>query len=190
MSKRDYYEVLGVSRTASDQELKRAYRALAQRYHPDKNQTDPTAEDKFKELGEAYSVLADPDQQELRAWIRGRDTPGRTVLPLGHREEVQLDVQAVTAGDVDALNVDLELPGQENREQPIATEILTQSRISRSVLLPSPCGCLARSARVQDPVGLHVTVHRIGPCDELPVHLPHRHNRVRRRWWRWRGVGE
>src|SRR5205809_4946003 len=64
MSKRDYYEVLGVSRTATDQELKSAYRALAQRYHPDKNQNDASAEEKFKELGEAYGVLADPDQRQ------------------------------------------------------------------------------------------------------------------------------
>src|SRR5438045_9382913 len=64
MSKRDYYEVLGVSRTATDQELKSAYRALAQRYHPDKNQNDASAEEKFKELGEAYGVLADPDQRK------------------------------------------------------------------------------------------------------------------------------
>ncbi len=64
MSKRDYYEVLGVTRTATDQELKSAYRALAQRYHPDKNQNDPSAEEKFKELSEAYSVLADSVQRQ------------------------------------------------------------------------------------------------------------------------------
>ncbi len=64
MSKRDYYEVLGVSRTATDAELKSAYRALALRYHPDKNHNDPSAEDKFKELGEAYGVLADAGQRE------------------------------------------------------------------------------------------------------------------------------
>ncbi|MCA1605259.1 MAG: molecular chaperone DnaJ [Acidobacteria bacterium] len=64
MSKRDYYEVLGVSRTATDQELKSAYRAMAQRYHPDKNQNDPSSEEKFKELGEAYRVLADADQRQ------------------------------------------------------------------------------------------------------------------------------
>jgi len=64
MSKRDYYQVLGVSRIASDQELKSAYRALAQRYHPDKNQNDPGSEEKFKELSEAYSVLADPEQRQ------------------------------------------------------------------------------------------------------------------------------
>jgi molecular chaperone DnaJ len=64
MSKRDYYEVLGVSRTASEQELKSAYRALALRYHPDKNQNDPASEEKFKELAEAYSVLADAEQRQ------------------------------------------------------------------------------------------------------------------------------
>jgi molecular chaperone DnaJ len=63
MSKRDYYDVLGVSRTASDQEIKSAYRRLAVRHHPDKNPNDASAEEKFKEAAEAYSVLADGEQR-------------------------------------------------------------------------------------------------------------------------------
>ena len=63
MSKRDYYEVLGVSRTANDQEIKSAYRRLAVRYHPDKNPNDSSAEEKFKEAAEAYSVLSDTEQR-------------------------------------------------------------------------------------------------------------------------------
>lgn len=63
MSKRDYYEILGVSKTAGDTELKRAYRALAVKYHPDKNPDDPAAEEKFKEAAEAYSVLSDAQKR-------------------------------------------------------------------------------------------------------------------------------
>jgi molecular chaperone DnaJ len=61
--KRDYYEVLGVGRSASDEEVKRAYRKLAVKFHPDKNPDDPHAEEKFKELGEAYDVLMDADKR-------------------------------------------------------------------------------------------------------------------------------
>jgi len=63
MDKRDYYEVLEVARTATDQELKSAYRKLAMRYHPDKNPGDATAEEKFKEAAEAYAVLSDGEQR-------------------------------------------------------------------------------------------------------------------------------
>src|SRR3954469_10961189 len=64
MSKRDYYEVLGVSRTSTDQELKTAYRRLAIKYHPDKNPDDKAAEEKFKEAAEAYSVLSNAEQRK------------------------------------------------------------------------------------------------------------------------------
>src|SRR5947209_15818114 len=62
-TKRDYYQVLSVGRSASEQELKSAYRRLAVQHHPDKNPDDPRAEDKFKEAAEAYAVLSDPEQR-------------------------------------------------------------------------------------------------------------------------------
>lgn len=61
--KRDYYEILGVARGAPADEIKRSYRKLAVQFHPDKNPNDPQAEDKFKELGEAYDVLMDADKR-------------------------------------------------------------------------------------------------------------------------------
>jgi molecular chaperone DnaJ len=62
-TKRDYYEVLGISKDASEEEIKKAYRKLAVKYHPDKNPNDKQAEEKFKELGEAYEILSNPDKR-------------------------------------------------------------------------------------------------------------------------------
>jgi len=64
MAKRDYYDVLGVNKSASPEELKSAYRKLAVKYHPDKNPGDKSAEDKFKEASEAYGVLSDKSKKE------------------------------------------------------------------------------------------------------------------------------
>jgi molecular chaperone DnaJ len=77
---RDYYDVLGVPRGASDAEVKRAYRKLAQQWHPDVN-TDPAAQERFKEINEAYQVLSDPDRRQRydtfgKAGVDGAAGPG------------------------------------------------------------------------------------------------------------------
>jgi molecular chaperone DnaJ len=63
MSKRDYYDILGVSKSASESEIKKAYRKLALQYHPDKNPDDAVAEEKFKEAAEAYEVLSNAEKK-------------------------------------------------------------------------------------------------------------------------------
>ena len=68
MSDRDYYEVLGVDKSASAADIKKAYRRLAMKYHPDRNNGDKEAEAKFKEIGEAYEVLG--DEQKRAAYDR------------------------------------------------------------------------------------------------------------------------
>ena len=65
MTKRDYYDVLGVKKNATDKEIKSAYRKLAKKYHPDANPGDKRAEEKFKELSEAYDILKDPEKRKL-----------------------------------------------------------------------------------------------------------------------------
>ena len=64
-AKRDLYEVLGISKTADEKAIKKAYRKLAKKYHPDMNPGDKTAEQKFKEATDAYNILSDPEKRKL-----------------------------------------------------------------------------------------------------------------------------
>jgi len=77
MSQRDYYQVLNVSKQASESELKKAYRQLAMKYHPDKNPDDHTAEEKFKEAAEAYEVLKDPEKRQIYNQLGHEGLKGR-----------------------------------------------------------------------------------------------------------------
>src|SRR5690606_4787106 len=81
VTKRDYYEILGVARDASEQDIKSAYRKLALKYHPDRNQGDAEAEERFKEAAEAYSVVGDTEKRARydrfgHAGVSGQGGPG------------------------------------------------------------------------------------------------------------------
>ncbi len=76
--KRDYYEILGVGRDADEEEIKRAYKRLAMKYHPDRNPDDPRAAEKMKEVNEAYAVLSDPEKRRLYDLYGHRGLEGYT----------------------------------------------------------------------------------------------------------------
>src|SRR5580692_7577724 len=85
---RDYYEVLGVSKTATQEEIRKAFRQLARKHHPDVSKDKKKAEEKFKEINEAYEVLSDPEKRKkydtLGAdWERGGGMPGGGFPPGG-----------------------------------------------------------------------------------------------------------
>ena len=72
MPEKDPYKVLGVAKNASEGEIKKSYRALARKWHPDQNAGDPKAEERFKEIGEAYAVLSDPEEPGSEPQVQGR----------------------------------------------------------------------------------------------------------------------
>src|SRR3990172_4940622 len=92
-TERDYYGILGVAPAASEEEIKRAYRRLALRYHPDRNRGDKPAEERFKEISEAYAVLMDPGRRrEYDALRRARAEGARPREPRWREEELFRDL--------------------------------------------------------------------------------------------------
>ncbi len=91
MAKRDYYEVLGVDRSATAEQIKKSYRKLALQYHPDRNPGDSTAEEKFKEATEAYEVLRDPERRGLYDQYGHAGMSGRAG-PQGHGPGMEFDL--------------------------------------------------------------------------------------------------
>jgi molecular chaperone DnaJ len=88
-SKRDYYEILGVDKGASDNEIKQSFRSLARKYHPDKNPNDEEAESKFKEIQEAYAILSNPEERQ-KYDVFGHERPGGS--PFGSRGFEGVDI--------------------------------------------------------------------------------------------------
>ncbi|MDL1971141.1 MAG: molecular chaperone DnaJ [Candidatus Desulfofervidaceae bacterium] len=84
--KRDYYEILGIPRTATQEEIKRAYRKLALKYHPDRNPGDKEAEERFKEIAEAYDVLRDPEKRAIYDRYGHEGLSGQGVSPTHFRD--------------------------------------------------------------------------------------------------------
>ena len=101
--KRDYYEVLGVGKSASKDEIKKAYRKLAMQYHPDRNPGDKVAEEKFKEAAEAYEVLSD-DQKRQRydqfghAGVSGAGGGGGSACHQGQQPEGKSQIDTPRSG--------------------------------------------------------------------------------------------
>ncbi len=119
MAKRDYYEILGISRDADEKEVKRAYRKLAMKYHPDRNPDDTDAENKFKEASEAYEILADDSKRAAydqfgHAGVDGQagggfggGGRGRTSRGADLRYTLELDLEEAVRGKT----VEIKIPG-------------------------------------------------------------------------------
>ena len=109
---RDYYEVLGVARDADDAAIKKAYRKLAMKYHPDRNPDDKQAEEKFKEIGEAYEVLSVPTPDGAAKLKLPAGTSGGTIFRVrgkgmpalkgGSRGDLMVEIQVETPTNLSA----------------------------------------------------------------------------------------
>ena len=102
VDKRDYYEVLGISKDSSESEIKKAFRSLARKFHPDKNPDDPSAENKFKEIQEAYAILS--NSEERRKYdTYGHNRPGGSPFGPGGFQGVNINIDDLFGGGFESI---------------------------------------------------------------------------------------
>ena len=126
--KRDYYEVLGVDKKATDQELKKAFRSLARKYHPDKNPDDEEAEAKFKEVQEAYAILSNSEQRRQYDTF-GHNRPGGDPFSGGF-QGVNINFEDIFGDGLDSIFTQFFGGGRQRRREPKGSDLLVRHRIS------------------------------------------------------------
>jgi molecular chaperone DnaJ len=181
--KRDYYEVLGVGKDASDGDLKKAFRSLARKHHPDKNPDDSEAEHLFKEVQEAYAVLSNPDQRRQYDMF-GHDSPGGSPFGPGGFQGVNINLDDLFGGGgFESIFSGMFGGGRASRgrrgsdvllRQPITLEeVFTEAEIEVSAKLSASCeSCNGTGAKSPDDIqtcstcdgqGRIVQQARVGP---------------------------
>jgi len=170
--KRDYYEVLGVSKDASDSDLKKAFRSLARKYHPDKNPDDPDSERLFKEVQEAYAVLSNPDQRRQYDMF-GHESPGGSPFGPGGFQGVNINLEDLFSGGFESIFSGMFGGGQSSRSRRgndvllrhsvTLEQILDEEEIEISAELSAVCdSCRGTGAKSQDDVQICSTCNGQG----------------------------
>ena len=104
-AKRDYYEVLGVSRDADKNTIKKAYRKLAKKYHPDTNQGNAQAAERFKEATEAYNILSDPEKKKMYDMLHSMEAVQQVVLMVALIAEMEAVLTSMQDRTVHSMNI-------------------------------------------------------------------------------------
>ena len=126
--KKDYYEILGVDKKATDQDLKKAFRSLARKYHPDKNPDDEQAEARFKEVQEAYAILSNAEQRRQYDMF-GHNRPGGDPFSGGF-QGVNINFEDIFGDGLDSIFTQFFGGGRQRRREPKGNDLLVRHRIT------------------------------------------------------------